>query len=110
METPMNNDNSFIPIYIKLFERDSKSLEQLINDVKALSKDCSIEDDVQLTQIVRGEKNSSMLTAVFSVKTKPARQRHSNNIGAFLDKVFSQLADKHPAYAEPSNPTQKTTS
>ena len=101
----MNTDNSFIPIYIKLFERNSKSLEQLLRDVETLSKDCSIESDVQLTQIARSEKNSSMYMVVFCVNTKPTRQRHSNSVGMFLDKVFSQLADKHPAYAEPMNTT-----
>jgi hypothetical protein len=100
----MNNDNSFIPIYIKLFERSSKSLEQLLRDVESLSKECSLESDVELSQISRSEKNSSMYMAVFCVNTKPARQRHSNSVGVFLDKVFSQLADKHPAFAEPLNP------
>jgi hypothetical protein len=99
----MNNDNSFIPIYIKLFERSNKSLEQLISDVESLSEECSLKDDVQLTQISRNEKNSSMIMVVYSVNTKPARQRHSNAVGVFLEAVFSQLADKHPSFAEPSS-------
>jgi hypothetical protein len=100
----MNNDNSFIPIYIKLYERNNKLLSQLIQDVESLSKECSIESDVQLSAITRSEKNSSLHVIVYCVNTKPARQRHSNAVGIFLDKVFSQLADKHPAFVEPLNP------
>lgn len=105
----MNNDNSFIPIYFKLYERNSKALDQLVRDVETLSKECSIESDVHLAQIGRSEKNDALYTLVYSVNTKPARQRHSTAVGSFLDKVFSQLADKHPAYSEPLNPNLEVT-
>lgn len=96
----MSTEN-FIPIYFKLYEREGKSVDQLINDVDELSKDCAIEDDVILSQVLNSEKNSSVLMLVFQLRTKPSRQRHSNSVGVFLDKVFSQFADKHPAYIEP---------
>lgn len=96
----MSTEN-FIPIYLKLYERKGKFLDQLINDVDALSRDCAIEDDITLSQVVNSDKNSSLLMLVYQVRTKPTRQRHSNSIGIFLDKVFSQFADKHPAYVEP---------
>lgn len=96
----MSTEN-FIPIYIKLYERKGKSLDQLISDVEELSRDCSIESDVNLSQVVNSDKNSSLLMLVYQVKTKPSRQRHSSSVGIFLDKVFSQFADKHPAYVEP---------
>lgn len=96
----MSTEN-VIPIYLKLYERKGKSLDQLISDVEELSRDCSIESDVELSQISNSDKNSSLLMLVYQVKTKPSRQRHSNSVGTFLDKVFSQFADKHPAYVEP---------
>ena len=96
----MSTEN-FIPIYLKLYEREGKSLDQLINDVDELSKDCAIEADVSLAQVLNSDKNSSLLMLVYQVKTKPSRQRHSNSVGLFLDKVFSQFADKHPSYIEP---------
>lgn len=96
----MSTEN-FIPIYIKLYERKGKSLDQLISDVEELSRDCSIESDVNLSQIVNSDKNSSLLMLVYRVKTKPSRQRHSSSVGVFLDKVFSQFAEKHPAFVEP---------
>lgn len=102
LRTLMNtNDNSLIPIYIKFFEREGKPLEQLIFDVEALSKEYSLESDVQLRNVVRSEKNTSLCMVVYCVQTKPLRQRHSASVGLFLDKIFSQLADKHPAYSEP---------
>lgn len=101
---PMNaTDPNYIPIYLKLFEREGKPLEQLVNDVKVLTKETSLEDDVLLVQITRSEKNSSLYALVYCVQTKPLRQRHSMNVGEFLDKIFSQFTDKHPAYSEPVN-------
>lgn len=97
----MNTETNFIPIYIKLYERNGKSLEQLIQNVENLSKECSLEADINLAQILHSDKNASLLMLVYQVKTKPSKQRHSHSVGLFLDKVFSQFADKHPAYVEP---------
>ncbi len=95
------NDTSLIPIYIKFFEREGKPLEQLVADVDSLAKEYSLESDVQLRHVVRSDRNTSLCMIVYCVQTKPLRQRHSTSVGLFLDKVFSQLADKHPAYSEP---------
>ena len=96
----MSTENS-IPIYLKLYARKGKPTDQLIKDVDELSKECTIEADVTLSQVLNSDKNSSLQMLVYEVKTKPSRQRHSNSVGTFLDQVFSQFADKHPAYIEP---------
>lgn len=96
----MSADN-YIPIYLKLHERKGPSLDQLISDVDSLSKDCALEPDVSLAQILTSEKNPSLLMLVYQLKTKPSRQRHSAAVGIFLDKLFSQFAEKHPSFIEP---------
>jgi len=102
IKEPMNTtDTNYIPIYLKLYEREGKPLEQLVNDMKNLTKETSLEEDVSLVQITRSDKNSSLYALVYCVQTKPLRQRHSSNVGVFLDKIFRQFTDNHPAYSEP---------
>lgn len=96
----MSTEN-YIPIYLKLYERQGKSVDQLINAIEELAKECAIDSDVSLSHVISSDKNSSLLMLVYQIRTKPSRQRHSSSVGTFLDKMFSQFADKHPSYIEP---------
>lgn len=99
----MNNETSTIPIFIRLFERQGAPTDSLVKKIKSLAELSEVQNDVKLEQIMGRDNNPSQNRLIYSIQTKPTRQRHSAAVGSFLDQIFSQLFDNHPSFVEPLN-------
>lgn len=97
----MNTDTSTIPIFFRLFESHGKPTDLLVLKIQRLADEIGVSDDVKLEHIQRRDDNPSQNILVYSVQTKPSRQRHSTVIGSFLSEIFKQFFTNHPSYTEP---------
>jgi hypothetical protein len=97
----MTTEQINLPIYIKLIEKKGPPTDKLVETLRNMSQEFSVNKLIQLISIEDNPTNPQENVLIYSVTPDSSNKEQAQQILSFLKRVWEKLFDNYPAYTEP---------
>jgi len=97
----MTTEQANLPIYIRLIEKKGVATDKLVEMIRNMSQQFTVEAIVALQSIEQNPNNSLENVLIYCVTPDVNDPSQSQQLLSFLKQIWEKLFDNYPAYTEP---------